>query len=141
MKNCVFHSNHFSPRNHNVPIATMVNMAYVGLFNIYLCIWYSNTLYCYIFSKFVKLYAKKKVHSSKEFKPLFACSEPSLACYLVPCVYKVILYSFKKYKILVLYRFLVYFYGQGQFMWKFWDDYVIMMTSSAPWLPQQQILL
>ena len=47
-------------------------------------------LYCFIFSKFLKLYAKKKnVHSSKEFTPLFAGSEPSRTCYMVPCVYKV----------------------------------------------------
>ena len=32
---------------------------------------------------------KKNVHSSKEFTPLFACSEPTPACYMVPCVYKV----------------------------------------------------
>ena len=34
-------------------------------------------------------FMQKKVHSSKEFTPLFACSEPSPACYLVPFVYKV----------------------------------------------------
>ena len=32
---------------------------------------------------------KKNVHSSKEFTNLFACSEPSPACYMVACVYKV----------------------------------------------------
>ena len=32
---------------------------------------------------------KKHVHSSEEITPLFACSEPSPACYMVPCVYKV----------------------------------------------------
>ena len=59
---------------------------------------------------------QKKVHSSKEFKPLFVCSEPGPACYMVPCVYKVFLNSFKKYNILALYHFLVNFYGQGQFV-------------------------
>ena len=59
---------------------------------------------------------KKKVHTSEKFKPLFACSEPSPACYVVLCVYKVILNSFKKYNVLFLYRFLVNFYGKGQFM-------------------------
>ena len=44
-----------------------------------------------MFSKFKKLYAKKRrnVHSFKEFTPLFACSEPRPACYMVACVYKV----------------------------------------------------
>ena len=42
---------------------------------------------------------------------------------MVSCIYKGIPNSFKKYKILVLYRFLVRFYGQGQFMWKSWYDY------------------
>ena len=32
---------------------------------------------------------KKKVHSSTEFAPLFAYSEPIPASYMVPCVYKV----------------------------------------------------
>ena len=73
---CVSHSNHFSPSKHNIPIATMVTMACVGLFIICLCMWCCNTLFCYIFLKFVKLYAKK-VRSSKEFKPLFACSSSS----------------------------------------------------------------
>ena len=134
--NCVSHNNHFSPSNHNVLKATMVTIAYVGLFSIYLCIWYSNTLYCYIFSKFVRLYPKKeKCIVPKNPHLFFACSEPSPASYMVPCVYEVILNSFKKYKILVLYHFLVNFYGQGQFMWKSWYDYVIMMTSTATWLP------
>ena len=87
----------------------------------------------YIFEVCKTLCKKKKI--SKEFKPLFACSEPSPACYMVPCVYKVILNSFKKYKIIVFHRFLVNFYGQGQFIRKSWYDYVIMVTSSAPWLP------
>ena len=52
-----------------------------------------------------KINTVKKVHGSKEFTPLFACSEPSPICYMVPCVYKVILNSLKEYKILVLYRF------------------------------------
>ena len=57
---------------------------------------------------------QKKVHSSKESKPFFACFEPGPDFCMAPCVYKVILKSFKKYNILVLYRFLVNFYGQGQ---------------------------
>ena len=67
--NCVSHSNHFSPSKHNIPIATMVTMAYVGLFIICLCMWCCNTLFCYIKSK-----SKK---SSKEFRLLFACSSSS----------------------------------------------------------------
>ena len=59
---------------------------------------------------------QKEVHSSKEFTPFFSCSELNLACYVVPCVYKVVLNSFKEYETLVLYRFLVKFYGQPQFM-------------------------
>ena len=59
---------------------------------------------------------QKKVHSSKESKPLFAYSEPSPAYFKVPRFYKVILNSFKKYNILVLYGFLVNFYSQSQFM-------------------------
>ena len=75
----------------------------------------SNTLNYYIFSKFVKLYANK-VHSSKEFKLLFVCSEPSPACYMVLCVYNFIQNSLMKYNILVLCRFWVNFYGQSQFI-------------------------
>ena len=59
---------------------------------------------------------QKNVHSSKESKPLFSYSEPSPGYFKVPCFYKVILNSFKKYNILVLYRFLVNFYSQSQFM-------------------------
>ena len=61
-------------------------------------------------------FMQKEVHSSKEFTSFFACSEPNLTCCVVPCVYKVILNSFKKYEILVLYHFLVKFYGQPQFI-------------------------
>ena len=51
----------------------------------HLFIWYSNTLYCNIFSKFVKLYEQKMYILSKNSHPSLLV----LSHILFPCVYKV----------------------------------------------------